>query len=88
MKKLQIGFMLALIVVVSNQSFAQAEGSASSQSAAPDLSKAPFRNPALPIEQRVNDLVSRRRAVELATTTIGVERVVDMLEVEEDRPQH
>src|SRR6266550_4109175 len=51
--------MLAFIVVVSNQSFAQENGSASSQSAAPDLSKAPFRNPALPIEQRVNDLVSR-----------------------------
>jgi beta-glucosidase len=45
---------LAVFVVLSNLCFAQNAEQSSS-----DLSHAPFRNPALPIEERVNDLVSR-----------------------------
>src|SRR6266536_2194149 len=75
--------MLALIVVVSNQSFAQEKGSASSQSAAPDLSKAPFRNPALPIEQRVNDLVSRMTLDEKVSQMVHTAAAIPRLGIPE-----
>jgi beta-glucosidase len=82
-KKLQVVFMLALIVAVSNQSFAQAAGPASSQSAAPDLSKAPFRNPALPIEQRVNDLVSRMTLEEKVSQMVHTAAAIPRLGIPE-----
>jgi len=56
--------ILFAVVIFSTLSFAQ-DSSTNSQSAttgsasASDLANAPFRNPALPIEQRVSDLVSR-----------------------------
>src|SRR6266550_8286274 len=75
--------MLAFIVVVSNQSFAQENGSASSQSAAPDLSKAPFRNPALPIEQRVNDLVSRMTLDEKVSQMVHTAAAIPRLGIPE-----
>ena len=83
MKKLQVVFMLGLIVAVSSQSFAQATGPASSQSAAPDLSKAPFRNPALPIEQRVNDLVSRMTLEEKVSQMVHTAAAIPRLGIPE-----
>ena len=56
--------ILLAVVIFSTLSLAQ-DSSTNSQSPnaasvpATDLANAPFRNPALPIEQRVNDLVSR-----------------------------
>src|SRR5262249_53761506 len=41
------------------------------------------RDGVVELKGKVMDLNARRRAVELATTTVGVERVVDRLEVEE-----
>jgi beta-glucosidase len=82
-KKLQVVFMLALIVAVSSQSFAQATSPGSSQSAAPDLSKAPFRNPALPIEQRVNDLVSRMTLEEKVSQMVHTAAAIPRLGIPE-----
>ena len=55
---------ILLLVFLTSFGFAQSEPGKSSKPAdasatAPDLAKAPFRNPALPIEERVNDLLSR-----------------------------
>ncbi len=54
--------ILAVVIILSTLSFAQdASTNSAPQAAQPaaDLANAPFRNPALPIEDRVNDLVSR-----------------------------
>src|SRR6266571_2269049 len=57
--------ILVVVIVFSTLSFAQDSSISSTQqpaqasAAASDLSSARFRNPALPIEERVNDLVSR-----------------------------
>src|SRR5437764_6811887 len=75
--------MFALIVAVSSQSSAQATSPASSQSVAPDLSKAPFRNPALPIEQRVNDLVSRMTLEEKVSQMVHTAAAIPRLGIPE-----
>jgi beta-glucosidase len=56
--------VLVAILLLSTLTFAQDNRAAgqqgnASQPPVPDLASAPFRNPALPIEDRVNDLVSR-----------------------------
>jgi len=57
--------ILLALIILSTMSLAQDAGTNSAQSpaqsapVAADLANAPFRNPALPLEQRVNDLVSR-----------------------------
>ena len=54
MKNLR-GLLVSVLVAASNLTLAQT----SRRPLSPDLANAPFRNPALPIDQRVNDLVSR-----------------------------
>ena len=51
----------AVFVLVANISFAQQSATSSqpSSATASDLANLPFRNPALPIDERVNDLISR-----------------------------
>src|SRR3989442_1431893 len=53
--------ILLAVLLVSIVSFAQetSQQSGTGQPPMPDLAHAPFRNPDLPIEQRVRDLVSR-----------------------------
>src|SRR3954462_2688690 len=75
--------MFALFVAVSSQSSAQATSPASSQSVAPDLSKAPFRNPALPIEQREHDLVSRMRLEEKVSQRVPTAAAIPRLGIPE-----
>ena len=58
MKKIPNALALALILIFVNQIVAQDSPEPPPQAPA-DLASAPFRNPALPINQRVNDLVSR-----------------------------
>jgi len=82
-KKLQVVFMFALIAAVSDQSLAQVTSPASSQSVTPDLSKAPFRNPALPIEQRVNDLVSRMTLEEKVSQMVHTAAAIPRLGIPE-----
>jgi beta-glucosidase len=61
-EEFRVKTILAAVIILSTLSLAQDAGTQSAQTAQPaqaDLASAPFRNPALPIEDRVNDLVSR-----------------------------
>jgi beta-glucosidase len=58
-KRISRAFVLAFILGFANQMFAQDAPAGSAQAPAPELANAPFRNPALPIGERVDDLVSR-----------------------------
>jgi beta-glucosidase len=79
-RKIQIAWVLSVIVVTSNQSFAQ---NAATQAQAPDLANAPFRNPALPIDQRVKDLVSRMTLEEKVSQMVHTAAAVPRLGIPE-----
>ena len=57
--------------------------SAAAQGSAADLTNAPFRNPALPIDQRVNDLVSRMTLEEEVSQMVHLAAAVPRLGIPE-----
>ena len=77
MKKIPNALALALILIFANQIVAQDSPEPPPQAPA-DLASAPFRNPALPINQRVNDLVSRltleEKVAQMAHTAAAIPR--------------
>ena len=73
------GFLVLLLVVVSNLMFAQT----STQQVSPDLANAPFRNPALPIEDRVKDLVSRMTLEEKVSQMVHTAAAIHRLGIPE-----
>jgi len=67
-----------IFVVLSNLCLAQ-----SADQANPDLSHAPFRNPALPVEERVKDLVSRMTLEEKVSQMVHTAAAISRLGVPE-----
>lgn len=74
--------ILLALVVVSAVSFAQ-DSSPSAAQSAPDLANAPFRNPALPIDQRVSDLVSRMTLEEKVSQMVHTAAAIPHLGIPE-----
>ncbi len=73
------GFLVLLLVVVSNLTFAQI----STQQVSPDIANAPFRNPALPVEERVKDLVSRMTLEEKVSQMVHTAAAIPRLGIPE-----
>ena len=76
--------ILLAIVLLSAVAFAQGNNQAEATSQVPaDLSNAPFRNPALPVEQRVDDLVGRLTLEEKVSQMVHVAAAIPRLGVPE-----
>jgi beta-glucosidase len=73
------GFLVLFLVVVSNLMFAQT----STQQVSPDLANAPFRKSALPVEERVNDLVSRMSLEEKVSQMVHTAAAIPRLGIPE-----
>ena len=71
---------LVAVIALSSQSFGQ---STAVQAQAPDLANAPFRNPALPIDERVKDLVSRMTLEEKVSQMVHTAAAVPRLGIPE-----
>ena len=77
-------FVLLSILSFAIMAVAQVAGeSTPEQGSAPDLSNAPFHNPALPVEQRVNDLVSRMTLEEKVSQMVHVAAAIPRLGIPE-----
>ena len=86
MSSIRRSFICGLFVVLSAAvSFAQTTGAVGNGAAqsdkASDLASAPFRNPSLPIEQRVNDLVSRMTIEEKVSQMVHDAAAIPRLEI-------
>jgi beta-glucosidase len=76
--------VLLSILGVTVQTLAQVSSeSAPAQDSAADLANAPFRNPALPIDQRVNDLVSRMTLEEKVSQMVHAAAAIPRLGIPE-----
>jgi len=78
--------LLVLFALLSftNKTFSQASSqSTAAQAAAPDLANATFRNPSLPIEERVNDLVSRMTLEEKVSQMVHAAPAIPRLGIPE-----
>lgn len=80
-----VAAVILSIVSFSAETLAQATGASAPAQAntAADLANAPFRNPALPIEQRVNDLVGRMTLEEKVSQMVHTAAAIPRLGIPE-----
>lgn len=79
MKKYFLIALVLSILNITNLSFAQNAGAGTPEPGSADLANAPFRNPNLPIEKRVDDLVSRmtleEKVSQMVHTAVAIPRL-------------
>lgn len=75
--------ILLAIVTFTAESFAQAGGSTPAQGSDSELANAPFRNPNLPVDERVNDLVSRMTLEEKVSQMVHTAAAIPRLGIPE-----
>jgi beta-glucosidase len=83
MKKSLAALALISFLALAIKMPAQETSAASSQSSGADLANAPFRNPSLAIEQRVNDLVSRMTLEEKVSQMVHTAAAIPRLGIPE-----
>src|SRR5215467_5569762 len=81
----RVSGLVVLFAILSfpSKMFSQSAGESAPQPTNPTLETAPFRNPSLPIRDRVNDLVSRMTLEEKVSQMVHAARAIPRLGIPE-----
>ena len=83
LKSASLGFVLLSILNFTTVCFGQNASASAPDQASADLANAPFRNPALPIDKRVDDLVSRMTLEEKISQMVHAAAAIPRLGIPE-----